>query len=150
MRTKTVNFKCCCCFFIFLFLDLFFKYNTAFFQLSYQAIILLVFIYSYCLCSGWPVRSPSTKIKICSDVSLWTISFRYRKHLDWHFRQNRREKDGVKAVQSRKWFYEVDQWLDFEEINEVDEGKQSFLFPTHNFFSFFKKLRNEEYVCKKP
>ncbi|XP_022086204.1 uncharacterized protein LOC110976864 isoform X1 [Acanthaster planci] len=51
---------------------------------------------------------------------------RYRKHLDWHFRQNRRDKDGMKAAQNRKWFYEVGQWLDFEEINDMDEERSNF------------------------
>ena len=32
---------------------------------------------------------------------------RYREHLDWHFRQNRREKDGVKVAKYRRWYYSL-------------------------------------------
>ena len=48
---------------------------------------------------------------------------RYRKHLDWHFRQNRKKQDGIKATTSRKWYYEVDEWLDYEEINDMEDGE---------------------------
>lgn len=34
-------------------------------------------------------------------------SEQYSRHLDWHFRRNRREKDGAKKPFSRRWFYEV-------------------------------------------
>lgn len=33
---------------------------------------------------------------------------RYREHLDWHFRQNQREKDGARIMLHRKWFYSLD------------------------------------------
>lgn len=32
---------------------------------------------------------------------------RYREHLDWHFRQNQREKDGARIMLHRKWFYSL-------------------------------------------
>lgn len=51
---------------------------------------------------------------------------RYRKHLDWHFRQNRKKQDGIKATTSRKWFYEVDEWLEYEEINDTEDAKSTF------------------------
>lgn len=31
----------------------------------------------------------------------------YSEHLDWHFRQNRKEKDGDRKVSSRTWFYDL-------------------------------------------
>lgn len=34
-------------------------------------------------------------------------SEQYSRHLDWHFRRNRREKDGAKKPFSRRWFYEI-------------------------------------------
>lgn len=33
------------------------------------------------------------------------------KHLDWHFRQNRRAKDSVVRGQSRAWFSKLDEWV---------------------------------------
>ncbi|XP_041461947.1 uncharacterized protein LOC121413253 [Lytechinus variegatus] len=51
---------------------------------------------------------------------------RYRKHLDWHFRQNRKKQDGNKATTSRKWYYEVDEWLDYEEINDMEDARSTF------------------------
>ncbi|XP_076321065.1 pcf11 cleavage and polyadenylation factor subunit isoform X2 [Tachypleus tridentatus] len=51
---------------------------------------------------------------------------KYSRHLDWHFRVNRREKDGVKKAFSRKWFYDVEDWIQFEEIADLEEGARSF------------------------
>lgn len=31
----------------------------------------------------------------------------YSRHLDWHFRMNRREKDTKRAI-SRTWYYEIE------------------------------------------
>ena len=30
---------------------------------------------------------------------------KYREHLDWHFRQNKREKEEVKVKKFRRWYY---------------------------------------------
>ena len=49
---------------------------------------------------------------------------RYRKHLDWHFRQNQKKTDtSHKVVTSRRWYYGVDDWMKFEEMNE-EEGRR--------------------------
>lgn len=32
---------------------------------------------------------------------------KYREHLDWHFRQNKKEKEDAKVVKFRKWYYEL-------------------------------------------
>ena len=29
----------------------------------------------------------------------------YREHLDWHFRQNRKEKEEIKVAKFRRWYY---------------------------------------------
>ncbi|OWF46603.1 uncharacterized protein LOC110455499 isoform X2 [Mizuhopecten yessoensis] len=47
---------------------------------------------------------------------------RYREHLDWHFRQNRRDKDDAKVTKYRRWYYDVSDWITYEEIDE-SEGK---------------------------
>jgi hypothetical protein len=46
---------------------------------------------------------------------------KYSQHLDWHFRQNRRDKDNTRKAQSRKWFYDVSDWIQFEEIEDLEE-----------------------------
>ncbi|XP_052224670.1 uncharacterized protein LOC127840322 isoform X3 [Dreissena polymorpha] len=52
----------------------------------------------------------------------------YRKHLDWHFRQNRKEKDEVKVTRCRKWFYGEEDWVQYEEVVDEEEAEKS------NFF----------------
>ncbi|XP_064482248.1 pre-mRNA cleavage complex 2 protein Pcf11-like isoform X2 [Ornithodoros turicata] len=53
-------------------------------------------------------------------------SEKYSQHLDWHFRTNRRDKDGARKAFSRKWFYEVEDWIQFEEIEDLEERARSF------------------------
>jgi pre-mRNA cleavage complex 2 protein Pcf11 len=48
---------------------------------------------------------------------------RYSTHLDWHFRQNRREKGAAKKPQSRKWYCSVVDWIQFEETETSDEKR---------------------------
>ncbi|CAG0881654.1 unnamed protein product [Cyprideis torosa] len=42
----------------------------------------------------------------------------YGPHLDWHFRQNKVEKERIKTAQSRKWFYDIEDWVQYEELAE--------------------------------
>ena len=32
---------------------------------------------------------------------------KYTEHLDWHFRQNRREKEEIKVAKYRQWYYDI-------------------------------------------
>jgi len=32
---------------------------------------------------------------------------KYTDHLDWHFRQNRREKEETKVAKNRQWYYDI-------------------------------------------
>jgi len=32
---------------------------------------------------------------------------KYTEHLDWHFRQNQREKDEMKVAKCRQWYYDM-------------------------------------------
>ncbi|XP_054706727.1 uncharacterized protein LOC129216537 [Uloborus diversus] len=50
----------------------------------------------------------------------------YSRHLDWHFRTNRREKDGAKKPLSRRLFYEVKDWVDFKEFEDFEERAPSY------------------------
>jgi pre-mRNA cleavage complex 2 protein Pcf11 len=52
---------------------------------------------------------------------------KYSQHLDWHFRQNRRDRDNTRKAQSRKWYYDVSDWIQFEEIEDLEERGTVFL-----------------------
>ncbi|KAJ8297737.1 hypothetical protein KUTeg_024268 [Tegillarca granosa] len=49
---------------------------------------------------------------------------KYKEHLDWHFRQNKRDKEGTNVAKVRKWYYEIKDWIQYEEIDESDERIQ--------------------------
>jgi len=49
----------------------------------------------------------------------------YKKHLDWHFRQNQKKK--VKSTRAmRPWYYKLELWLLFNEISEEDKSSSIF------------------------
>ncbi|RZF38691.1 hypothetical protein LSTR_LSTR003497 [Laodelphax striatellus] len=48
-------------------------------------------------------------------------TIKYSQHLDWHFRQNRRERDSARMVHSRTWYYDLSDWTQFEEIEDIEE-----------------------------
>ena len=43
---------------------------------------------------------------------------RYSKHLDWHFRMNKKEKDEINKAHSRAWYYVLMEWIQYEELSE--------------------------------
>ncbi len=45
-------------------------------------------------------------------------SNRYSKHYDWHFRQNKKEKEEINMAHSRSWYYELYEWAQYEELSE--------------------------------
>lgn len=47
----------------------------------------------------------------------------YSDHLDWHFRENKREKEGVRKVSSRSWYYDLDSWIEFSDLRVGKDGK---------------------------
>ncbi|XP_033103764.1 pre-mRNA cleavage complex 2 protein Pcf11-like [Anneissia japonica] len=53
---------------------------------------------------------------------------RYRKHLDWHFKLNRKDRDDVKARTSRRWYTPADNWVVFESVENLEEGAESSFF----------------------
>lgn len=56
--------------------------------------------------------------KQCSNCSLrFDDNNRYAIHLDWHFRQNQKS-DNMFA--RRKWYYPLNLWVQFREINDDD------------------------------
>ncbi|XP_011308584.1 uncharacterized protein [Fopius arisanus] len=50
---------------------------------------------------------------------------KYSAHLDWHFRQNRREKDSARKAHSRMWYYDTSDWTQFETCEESDDRARS-------------------------
>jgi len=45
----------------------------------------------------------------------------YSGHLDWHFRAKRRERDNAKKAQSRRWYYEKNDWIVSDEIEDDEQ-----------------------------
>ncbi|XP_078371534.1 uncharacterized protein LOC144655193 [Oculina patagonica] len=72
-------------------------------------------LYDGTQCSSCGLRFPGEAAKI------------YREHLDWHFRKNRREKDG-RRVAHKQWFFTVKDWLNYEEISDPEERARSSFF----------------------
>ena len=50
----------------------------------------------------------------------------YADHLDWHFRQNRKEKEKLKRASSRKWYMSEKDWLEYKEVEDKNEKAPSF------------------------
>uniref|UniRef100_UPI0037E93CE0 pre-mRNA cleavage complex 2 protein Pcf11 n=1 Tax=Semicossyphus pulcher TaxID=241346 RepID=UPI0037E93CE0 len=59
----------------------------------------------------------------------------YADHLDWHFRQNHAGKVASKKVTHRRWYYTLTDWIEFEEIADLEERAKS---------QFFEKVNEEE------
>lgn len=54
-----------------------------------------------------------------------TARSKYSKHLDWHFRQNRKDKTKPTASSAslkRSWFYSFELWLQFKEVSDDDDS----------------------------
>lgn len=45
-------------------------------------------------------------------------------HLDWHFRQNRRVREGLNRGQSRSWFLAEEDWISFKDTPYEDQPEQ--------------------------
>nr|XP_020489062.1 LOW QUALITY PROTEIN: pre-mRNA cleavage complex 2 protein Pcf11 [Labrus bergylta] len=59
----------------------------------------------------------------------------YADHLDWHFRQNHAGKVAGKKITHRRWYYTLRDWIEFEEIADLEERAKS---------HFFEKVNEEE------
>jgi len=66
-------------------------------------------LYSGLQCSSCGLRFPPEQ------------TIKYSQHLDWHFRQNRRERDSKRKAHSRKWYYNQADWIRYEEIEDLDD-----------------------------
>lgn len=52
-----------------------------------------------------------------SSGSAATVN-RYGRHLDWHFRQNKKEKLEANKAHSRAWYYSLGDWMLYEELSD--------------------------------
>lgn len=71
-------------------------------------------LYSGMQCSSCGVRFPPEQ------------TIKYSQHLDWHFRQNRRERDTSRKAHARKWYYDLNDWVQYEEIEDLEEREKNF------------------------
>jgi hypothetical protein len=51
-------------------------------------------------------------------------SKRFSNHYDWHFRQNKREKEEINTAHTRGWYYDVPEWIEYEELSEEVQAQQ--------------------------
>ncbi|XP_035773980.1 uncharacterized protein LOC118456936 isoform X2 [Anopheles albimanus] len=70
-------------------------------------------LFSGMQCSSCGVRFPPEQ------------TMKYSQHLDWHFRQNRRDRDSTRKAHSRKWYYDVSDWIQYEEIEDLEEREKN-------------------------
>uniref|UniRef100_A0A8C6WUS9 Pre-mRNA cleavage complex 2 protein Pcf11 n=1 Tax=Neogobius melanostomus TaxID=47308 RepID=A0A8C6WUS9_9GOBI len=56
----------------------------------------------------------------------------YADHLDWHFRQNHAGKVAAKKITHRRWYYGLTDWIEFEEIADLEERAKSLFFEKEN------------------
>ncbi|XP_055694535.1 uncharacterized protein LOC129796532 isoform X2 [Lutzomyia longipalpis] len=70
-------------------------------------------LFSGMQCSSCGVRFPPEQ------------TMKYSQHLDWHFRQNRRDRDSARKAHSRKWYYDVNDWIQYEEIEDLEEREKN-------------------------
>lgn len=38
----------------------------------------------------------------------------------------RREREGMKKASSRKWFYDINDWVQFEEVEDIEDRARSY------------------------
>ncbi|KAJ8919283.1 hypothetical protein NQ315_003867 [Exocentrus adspersus] len=53
-------------------------------------------------------------------------SMQYSQHLDWHFRQNRKGKRNIRVAASRKWYYSLSDWKNYEEFEDLEEREKNY------------------------
>lgn len=59
-------------------------------------------------------------------------------------RMKRRGREGLKKASSRKWYFEINDWVDFEEVEDLDDRAKSF------FEQQVSLTRPESYIVEVP
>lgn len=93
-------------------LKLFTNYSNIFLTFIRRQSALIGALYSGLQCSSCGMRFPPEQ------------SILYSQHLDWHFRQNRKGKKNIRKASSRKWYYSLADWKNYEEIEDLEEKGQ--------------------------
>ncbi|XP_030745668.1 uncharacterized protein LOC115874602 isoform X2 [Sitophilus oryzae] len=75
---------------------------------------LYAMLYSGMQCSSCGMRFPPE------------ASMLYSQHLDWHFRQNRKGKKNARVASSRRWYYSLTDWKNYEEIEDLEEREKNY------------------------
>lgn len=70
-------------------------------------------LYSGIQCSSCGIRFPLEQ------------TIKYSQHLDWHFRENRRERDSARRAPTRKLYLPLSEWLQYQEIENEEEREKS-------------------------
>lgn len=65
-----------------------------------------------------------TQCSGCSERFPPEHTVRYSQHLDWHFRQNRRERDSARRAHSRPWHYARSDWVQHEELEDLHQRSE--------------------------
>lgn len=74
----------------------------------------------------WGIQCGSCGLRFPPEQTM-----KYSQHLDWHFRQNRRERDSKRRAHFRKWYYNQSDWIKYEEIEDLEERGKNILIISH-------------------
>ncbi|XP_011188531.1 uncharacterized protein LOC105215984 isoform X1 [Zeugodacus cucurbitae] len=91
-------------------------------------------LFSGMQCSSCGVRFPPEQ------------TIKYSQHLDWHFRQNRRERDLSRKAHSRKWYYDLADWVQYEEIEDLEEREKNFFEAQQNDVEASDETSNQKWL----
>lgn len=75
---------------------------------------------------------------------------KYNQHLDWHYRQNRRDRDVRNRAPVRKWYYDVSDWIQYEEIENLDEREKNWFETQQNDTDTLNEDSNQRSNSPKP
>ncbi|XP_028450894.1 LOW QUALITY PROTEIN: pre-mRNA cleavage complex 2 protein Pcf11 [Perca flavescens] len=94
------------------------SFNVDDMKLRYESVVTRLYSGNQCcLCS---MRFTATQTDLYAD------------HLDWHFRQNHAGKVASKKITHRRWYYGLTDWIEFEEIADLEERAKSHFFEKEN------------------
>ncbi|XP_014668946.1 PREDICTED: uncharacterized protein LOC106810179 [Priapulus caudatus] len=88
------------------------KWDTRKLRTYYTGVVDILYVGVQCASCGMRFRAVQNQ--------------QYAEHLDWHFRQNRKDKDLLKRATSRKWYYDLEDWIQYEEIEDLEARRSHF------------------------
>ncbi|XP_075994020.1 pre-mRNA cleavage complex 2 protein Pcf11 isoform X2 [Genypterus blacodes] len=84
----------------------------------YESVVTKLYTGNQCCSCGMRFTSAQTDL--------------FADHLDWHYRQNNSMKDASKKIIHRRWYYTLTDWIEFEEIADLEERAKSHFFEKEN------------------